>query len=51
MFRKGELHWDMLGKVILVLIFLMVALFLVMVFKDKGMNAISVLKDIITFGG
>jgi len=51
MHKKGELHWDMIGKALLVLIFLIVILLIIMAFKTRQFALIEKIKDMITFGG
>ncbi|MBS3141190.1 hypothetical protein J4405_03540 [Candidatus Woesearchaeota archaeon] len=51
MFKKGELHWDMIARALMVLAFLIIILLIIMAFKTKQFTLIERIKNLITFGG
>ncbi len=49
-YKKGELHWDELGKILMVLVFLVIILLIIFSAKTKQFNLIESLKNILRFG-
>jgi len=50
MFKKGELGWEEIARILLVLIFLIIIIAIVYLFRDKLNTAIESIKNILRFG-
>ncbi|MEK6907586.1 MAG: hypothetical protein AABW45_03590 [Nanoarchaeota archaeon] len=50
MFKKGEFGWEEIAKILLALIFLIIIIAIVYLFKDKINSTLESLKNIIRFG-
>jgi hypothetical protein len=43
--EKGELHWDTLAKLIIMVLILIVLVYLIIIFKDRIYEIFNVLSD------
>jgi len=50
MFKKGELGWEEVAKIIIVLVFLIIIITIVYLFKDKTSSLLESIKNILRFG-
>ena len=48
--KRGAIEIDMLGKILLALIFLLIVAFLIFAGKDKLLLVVDKLKDLLRFG-
>jgi len=50
MFKKGELGWEEIARILLVLIFLIIIIAIVYLFRDKLNTTLESIKNILRFG-
>ncbi|AJF62398.1 MAG: hypothetical protein QT11_C0001G0249 [archaeon GW2011_AR20] len=50
MFKRGELGWEEIAKIIIVLVFLIIVIAIVYLFKDKTGSLLESIKNILRFG-
>ncbi len=50
MSKKGELGWEEIAKILLVLVFLIIMIAIAFLFRDKLVNLIEGIKSILRFG-
>lgn len=48
--KKGDLGWEEIAKIILVIVFLIILILIVTLYKDKSLDVIEKIKDLIRFG-
>ena len=48
--KKGDLGWEEIAKIILVLFFLIILILIITLYRDKALEVINNLKDFLRFG-
>ena len=48
--KKGDFGWEEISKIILVLLFLLIIIAIVFLYRDKSFTIIESIKDFIRFG-
>lgn len=43
--KKGELHWETLAKLLIMIIVIIIAIYLIIAFRDNIINIFETLKD------
>ncbi|MDD5253743.1 MAG: hypothetical protein PHG05_01390 [Candidatus Nanoarchaeia archaeon] len=45
--KKAEIHWDTIGKILIVLVVLVIMILVYLIFKDKMVEVIEKFKDML----
>ena len=48
--KKGDLGWEEIARIILVVVFLVILILITTLYKDKLLEVIEKIKDLIRFG-
>ena len=48
--KKGEWHWEQIGKLLIALFFMVVLLTLIYIFREKILELLDKIKEALTYG-